>query len=138
MAHVDPTHLMELALGNGVTPDDGTLRHLAGCGHCREELRRTLRVVVAARGVRERDLPSEPPERVWRAVARNLSATDRPLTPPPPPAPASLAPASPAPASPARMSPGASRWAARRGTACRAACRRLLSALAAVTRRLRG
>ncbi|MDH6224776.1 hypothetical protein [Streptomyces sp. MJP52] len=77
MAHVDPAHLMELALGNSGLPDDGALRHIAGCGRCREELRRTARVVAAARGVQERDLPVAPPERVWQAVTRDLATTDR-------------------------------------------------------------
>ncbi|MEU9577148.1 hypothetical protein [Streptomyces chilikensis] len=138
MAHVDPAHLMELALGNGGLPDDGALRHIAGCGRCREELRRTARVVAAARGVQERDLPVAPPERVWRAVTRDLATTDRAPVPPPqgrPPSsqgPADGPPAAPAPRAPVPLRD--SRWAARRGTARRTA-RRLLSALAAVTRR---
>lgn len=74
MAHVDPAHLMELALRDGgVPPDDAALPHLTGCARCREELGGITRVVAAARAVEERDLPAAPPERVWRAVARDIA-----------------------------------------------------------------
>ncbi|MFJ9700345.1 hypothetical protein [Streptomyces fradiae] len=78
--HVEPTHLAEIALGNGNSSCDDAeaLRHVAGCGHCREELRRLARVVAAARAVEERDLPAAPPERVWRGVVRGLAAQERP------------------------------------------------------------
>ncbi|WOI61403.1 hypothetical protein [Streptomyces fradiae] len=76
MPHVEPTHLAEIALGNGGSSCDDAeaLRHVAGCGRCQEELRRLARVVAAARAVEERDLPAAPPERVWRGVVRGLAA----------------------------------------------------------------
>ncbi|MFF8032163.1 hypothetical protein [Streptomyces sp. NPDC016626] len=77
MPHVDPAHLMDLALGHGVPYDDAdALRHIAACGPCRADLNRLTHVVAAARGVGEGDLPATPPERVWRGIARRLSETD--------------------------------------------------------------
>ncbi|MEU7470229.1 hypothetical protein AB0A94_17145 [Streptomyces sp. NPDC044984] len=77
MAHVDPAHLVELALGNGVSDDDAdALRHITGCGRCREELGLMARVVTAARGVGESDLPAAPPERVWRRIAQELTEAE--------------------------------------------------------------
>lgn len=84
MPHVDPAHLVELALGNDVTHDDvGALQHLAACGRCREELHLMTRVVMAARGVEEPDLPSAPPARVWQRIAQGLSEADEPAAPAP-------------------------------------------------------
>ncbi|MFB7652652.1 MULTISPECIES: hypothetical protein [unclassified Streptomyces] len=84
MPHVDPAHLVELALGNDVTHDDvGALQHLAACGRCREELHLMTRVVMAARGVEEPDLPSAPPARVWQRIAQGLSEADGPAAPAP-------------------------------------------------------
>lgn len=75
MPHVEPAHLMELALGNDVSSDDpDALWHIAACNRCREELRLITRVVVSARGVEESDLPSTPPERVWQRITQQLSA----------------------------------------------------------------
>lgn len=83
MPHVDPPHLLELALGNGASHDDKRAhRHIAVCGRCRDELGRMTRLVTAARSVQESDLPAAPPERVWRHVAQELA------DPPPASAPA--------------------------------------------------
>ncbi|MGV9290806.1 hypothetical protein [Streptomyces sp. NPDC003719] len=74
--HVDPAHLAELALGNGVPPDDvRALRHIAGCERCREDLRVMTRIVTAVRSVEEADLPVAPPGRVWRRIERELAGT---------------------------------------------------------------
>lgn len=74
MTHVEPAHLVELALGNGVSSDDaGALRHIALCRRCREELSRMARVVAAARSVEECDLPVAPPQRVWQRIAQEVS-----------------------------------------------------------------
>ncbi|TDT42728.1 hypothetical protein EV562_101698 [Streptomyces sp. BK208] len=77
MGHVDPSHLMELALGHtGGEDDDGALRHVASCSRCRGELLRMTRVVTAARGAQVPDLPVSPPERVWQRIAREAFRTD--------------------------------------------------------------
>lgn len=94
MAHVDPTRLMELAQGHRALPGDPAVRHLTRCARCREELRRTALVVAAARGVRERDVPAAPPERVWRRIAEGLA---EPEPTPAPPAVTSPAPPVPQP-----------------------------------------
>ncbi|MEU2185081.1 hypothetical protein [Streptomyces thermolilacinus] len=86
MPHLDSTRLAELALGNGASRDDAdALRHVAGCGPCREELRRLTRVVVAARAVEERDLSATPPERVWQCLVGALAAADEAASPAAPP-----------------------------------------------------
>lgn len=84
MSHVEPSHLVELALGHaGGDEDADALRHLASCPRCRRELARTTRVVAAARGARASDLPAAPPERVWRRIAQEvLRGTDRLPHPP--------------------------------------------------------
>ncbi|WP_326755676.1 hypothetical protein OIE73_32255 [Streptomyces hirsutus] len=83
MAHVEPAHLVELALGNGVSSDDAdALRHIALCRTCREELTLMARVVAAARGVEEADLPVAPPQRVWRRIAQEVSRTGEAAPPP--------------------------------------------------------
>jgi hypothetical protein len=74
---------MELALGNDISSDDpGALQHIAACDRCREELGLITRIVVAARGVEESDVPTSPPERVWQHITQELSAAQK--TPPPP------------------------------------------------------
>ncbi|MER7778548.1 hypothetical protein ABTZ21_26660 [Streptomyces sp. NPDC096191] len=84
MPHVDPAHLVELALGNDTTHDDvRALQHLAACGRCREELHLVTRVVMAARGVEEPDLPSAPPAHVWQRITQGLSESDEPAAPAP-------------------------------------------------------
>ncbi|MCX5254620.1 hypothetical protein OOK27_10565 [Streptomyces canus] len=84
MPHVEPAHLMELALGNDISSNDpGALQHIAACNRCREELRQITRVVVSARGVEESDLPAAPPERVWHHITQELSATEKTPAPPP-------------------------------------------------------
>lgn len=84
MPHVDPARLVEMALGNDVTHDDvGALQHLAACGRCREELHLMTRVVMAARGVEEPDLPSAPPAHVWQRITQGLSESDEPAAPAP-------------------------------------------------------
>ncbi|MFJ2763902.1 hypothetical protein [Streptomyces prasinus] len=89
MAHVEPAHLVELALGNGVSSDDAdALRHIALCRRCREELTLMARVVAAARGVEESDLPVAPPPRVWRRIAQEVSRAGKPAPSPVPPSPA--------------------------------------------------
>ncbi|MFI9819546.1 hypothetical protein ACIHFC_03565 [Streptomyces sp. NPDC052013] len=70
MAHVEPSDLLELALGRTVPGDDaGVLLHLAECASCRAELRRTARVVAAARGAVASHLLIPPPERVWQRIS---------------------------------------------------------------------
>lgn len=84
MPHVDPTRMVELALGNDVSPDDiSALRHIAVCERCREELSLMTRVVTAARSVEESDLPADPPRRVWRRITRELAGPDEAAPPPP-------------------------------------------------------
>ncbi len=73
MDHVDPAHLVELALGHAAGDEDaGALRHIASCPRCREELRRTRRVVTSARGAGGSDLPAAPPEHVWQRIVEEL------------------------------------------------------------------
>ena len=88
MPHVEPAHLMELALGNDISSNDpGALQHIASCNRCREELRQITRVVVSARDVEESDLPAAPPERVWQHITQGFSATEKtPARPPVKPA----------------------------------------------------
>ncbi|MFF9718544.1 hypothetical protein ACF1DW_23580 [Streptomyces sp. NPDC014603] len=81
MAHVEQARLVELALGHSPHGDESTLRHLAECGRCRDELRAMARVVAAARAADVVDLPTAPPERVWQRIVRDLS--DAPAGPPP-------------------------------------------------------
>ncbi|WP_149550863.1 hypothetical protein [Streptomyces marokkonensis] len=84
MPHVDPTHLVELALGNGVSHHDvSALQHIAVCPRCWEELSLMTRIVNAARGVEEPDLPTAPPDRVWQRITEELTGTDAPAAPPP-------------------------------------------------------
>ncbi|MGW0501095.1 hypothetical protein ACWD0Z_38445 [Streptomyces sp. NPDC003007] len=85
MAHVDPAHLVELALRNA-TPTDAdadALRHVERCDRCRDELRVLLRVVTAARTAHLVDLPAAPPERVWRRISRDITHDTPPPGPPP-------------------------------------------------------
>ncbi|MEU7717885.1 hypothetical protein [Streptomyces tibetensis] len=75
MAHVEPAHLVELALRNA-TPTDAdaeALRHIEECGRCGDELRVLTRLVTAARTARALDLPTPPPEQVWRHIIREVS-----------------------------------------------------------------
>ncbi|NED17222.1 hypothetical protein G3I31_03450, partial [Streptomyces sp. SID9913] len=81
VAHVEQARLVELALGHSAHGDESTLRHLAECGRCRDELRAMARVVAAARAADVVDLPTAPPERVWQRIVRDLS--DAPAGPPP-------------------------------------------------------
>ncbi|MGA5896774.1 hypothetical protein [Streptomyces venetus] len=75
MAHVQPAQLVELALGNAAPDEELTdaLRHIEQCDHCRDELLMMTRVVTAARTANLVDLPTAPPERVWRRITRDLS-----------------------------------------------------------------
>ncbi|CAL9623056.1 hypothetical protein [Streptomyces sp. enrichment culture] len=73
MAHVEQARLVELALGHPADGDESALRHLAECGRCREELRSMTRVVAAARAADVVDLPTAPPERVWRRILREVA-----------------------------------------------------------------
>ncbi|MFF9279835.1 hypothetical protein [Streptomyces griseosporeus] len=70
MAHVDPAHLLELALGHPPSSDDDSdaRRHIAVCPRCRDELRHLTRVIDAARGVEQADLVTAAPDRVWRRI----------------------------------------------------------------------
>lgn len=83
MGHVEPSHLVELALGHTSSDEDvSALRHVASCTRCREELKLMTRVVAAARGAEVSDLPAAPPERVWQRIAHELShEADRPPHP---------------------------------------------------------
>ncbi|MFJ5996468.1 hypothetical protein [Streptomyces sp. NPDC092370] len=84
MAHVEPAHLVELALRNA-TPTDAdaeALRHVEECERCRDELRVLLRVVTAARTAHLVDLPAAPPEHVWRVISRDISHDTAPPRPP--------------------------------------------------------
>lgn len=77
MPHVDPTHMVALALGNDASHNDvSALQHLSVCKRCREELSLVLRVVAAARSIQEADLPASPPERVWQRITRELAESD--------------------------------------------------------------
>ncbi|WP_051704865.1 MULTISPECIES: hypothetical protein [unclassified Streptomyces] len=84
MAHVEPAHLVELALGNAAPGGQlaDALLHIEQCDHCRAELRMMTRVVIAARSANLVDLPTAPPERVWQRITRDLS---RETTAPGPP-----------------------------------------------------
>ncbi|MEU0900542.1 hypothetical protein [Streptomyces massasporeus] len=84
MAHVETAHLVELALSN-TTPTDAdaeALRHIEHCPRCRDELRSMTRLVTAARSSKAADLPTPPPEHVWRRIVREVSRERG--TPPPP------------------------------------------------------
>ncbi|MGW0816549.1 hypothetical protein ACWD00_25380 [Streptomyces viridiviolaceus] len=74
MVHVDPAHLVELALGNAAISDDdaGALQHIARCVRCREELTLMTRLVGAARNAEPADMPTAPPERVWERIHDQL------------------------------------------------------------------
>ncbi|MFF5371464.1 hypothetical protein [Streptomyces sp. NPDC013187] len=90
MAHVEPAHLVELALRNaGPTDADAeALRHIEQCDRCGDDLRALTRLVTAARTAHLVDLPTAPPERVWRRISGDLSPeTDAPGPPPRTPAP---------------------------------------------------
>ncbi|MEU3660498.1 hypothetical protein AB0E77_12190 [Streptomyces sp. NPDC032940] len=83
MGHVDPSHLVELALGHvSDEADVSALRHVASCPRCRGELLRTIRVVTAARGAEVSDLPVTPPERVWQRITLEALQEDDRLSPP--------------------------------------------------------
>ncbi|MGY1581144.1 hypothetical protein [Streptomyces sp. MN13] len=83
MAHVEPAHLVELALGNATSGDDArALRHVAVCVRCRDELNRLTRVVAVARAVEASDMPASPPEQVWGRIARESSRTEETATSP--------------------------------------------------------
>ncbi|MFJ8592709.1 hypothetical protein [Streptomyces sp. NPDC093598] len=85
MAHVEPAHLVELALRNAAPTDADAeaLRHVELCDRCRDDLRMMTRVVTAARTAQLVDLPTAPPERVWQRITRDLSReTDHPRPPP--------------------------------------------------------
>lgn len=74
MTHVEPSHLVELALGHASSDEDvSALGHVASCPRCREELTLMTRVVAAARGTEASDLPTPPPERVWQRIHQELS-----------------------------------------------------------------
>ncbi|MGW1139709.1 hypothetical protein [Streptomyces zhihengii] len=72
--HLTHDLLADLVLGNAAAGGaDEALRHLARCGDCRGRLARLDRVVAAAHGIEEPDLPAAPPERVWREILRKLT-----------------------------------------------------------------
>ncbi|MFB6843354.1 hypothetical protein ACFCXS_00555 [Streptomyces sp. NPDC056373] len=75
MAHVEPAHLVELALGNATSTDADAeaLRHVEECGRCGDELRVLTRLVTAARTAQLVDLPTAPPKRVWQRISGELS-----------------------------------------------------------------
>jgi hypothetical protein len=73
VAHVEPSHLVEIALRNdGAVSDVPAMRHIAACVRCREELQRMEDVVAAARRVEASDLPTAPPERVWQWIIAEI------------------------------------------------------------------
>ncbi|GJF25826.1 hypothetical protein SHO565_63900 [Streptomyces sp. HO565] len=117
MPHVDSTHLVELALGNGVSPHDASAwQHIAVCKLCGDDLSRMTRVVTAARAVEERDLSPAPPERVWRRITAELTDTTEP-TPP-----SSSTPLHGLPAGPPFSGRPRRTLATRHRTACLACC----------------
>lgn len=123
MTHVEPAHLVELALGNASDGDPAALRHVAVCARCRDELAWMRRVVTAARQLDASDLPVVPPEHVWERLSRELSTADRPARPHSPD-PHSPDPRSPDPRSPAPHSAGPRVPGHRAGTGrARATCR---------------
>ncbi|MFJ7332212.1 hypothetical protein ACIQU3_03060 [Streptomyces sp. NPDC101110] len=80
MAHVEPAHLVELALRNA-TPteaDAEALRHVERCERCRDELRVLNRLVTAARTAKALDLPTPPPDHVWHHIIREVSREPAP------------------------------------------------------------
>ncbi|MFE6524419.1 hypothetical protein [Streptomyces sp. NPDC057794] len=84
MTHVDPSHLVELALGNAprTAADTEALDHIGQCPRCSDDLHTMTRVVEAARTAEVIDLPTAPPERVWRRISRDLTGeTDAPRPP---------------------------------------------------------
>ncbi|GAA2415864.1 hypothetical protein [Streptomyces coeruleofuscus] len=87
MVHVEPAHLVELALRNTPPTDDDAeaLRHVERCDRCRDELRMMTRVVTAARSAELVDLSAAPPERVWQRITQDLSRESAPARPPPSP-----------------------------------------------------
>ncbi|GAA2287208.1 hypothetical protein GCM10010234_28770 [Streptomyces hawaiiensis] len=85
MAHVEPPHLVELALGNA-TPTDAdaeALRHIEQCDRCADDLRALTRLVTAARTAQLADLATAPPERVWQRISEDLSPGPNTAGPPP-------------------------------------------------------
>lgn len=87
--HVDPADLAEIALengesgGTGAHGEAGNLTHLteqrahiAACSRCRRELDALRAVVRAARSAGPGDRLSEPPDRVWRSIQRQLHAPE--------------------------------------------------------------
>ncbi|MGA4800186.1 hypothetical protein ACPB9J_07645 [Streptomyces lavendulocolor] len=117
MAHVEPAHLVELALGNASDGDSAALRHVAVCARCRDELAWMRRVVTAARQLDASDLPVVPPEHVWERLSRELSAADRPARP------RSPDPRSPDPHSPGPPVPGHRAGTGRARATCRTSAR---------------
>ncbi|MFC4466979.1 hypothetical protein ACFPH6_21035 [Streptomyces xiangluensis] len=85
MVHVEPAHLVELALRNTPPTDDDAeaLRHVERCDRCRDALRMMTRVVTAARTAELVDLPTAPPERVWHRITQGMSRESAPPRPPP-------------------------------------------------------
>ncbi|MER5833335.1 hypothetical protein ABT116_21380 [Streptomyces sp. NPDC002130] len=85
MAHVEPAHLVELALRNAAPTeaDTAALRHVEQCARCGDELRMLTRVVAAARTAQLVDLPTAPPDRVWQRISRGLSPETDTHGPPP-------------------------------------------------------
>ncbi|MET9764273.1 hypothetical protein ABZ016_35325 [Streptomyces sp. NPDC006372] len=84
MTHVEPSHLVELALGNAAPGAElaDALRHIEQCDRCRADLRGMTRVVTAARAAKPVDLSAAPPERVWQRIIRDLSRETAPPRPP--------------------------------------------------------
>ncbi|WP_406729333.1 hypothetical protein WJ438_39135 [Streptomyces sp. GD-15H] len=83
MAHVEPAHLVELALGNAVSRNDlSAFRHIAVCPRCQDELARLTRVVTAARSIDTSDLLTAPPEQVWERITLELSGQAEATSPP--------------------------------------------------------
>ncbi|GGT53723.1 hypothetical protein GCM10010271_67080 [Streptomyces kurssanovii] len=83
--HVDPADLAEIALDRGDNGGRGNSARLAGprlhlavCPECRGELKALRAVVRAARSAGPGDPMTEPPDRVWRSIQRELETADPP------------------------------------------------------------
>ncbi|MFS0867199.1 anti-sigma factor [Microbacterium sp. 179-B 1A2 NHS] len=100
MSHLDPDVAALLAMGDDVPGAD--LVHLESCPECRAEVAAYSRAVTAGRAASSEGGLLTPPDRVWNAIAAELSlpaVSGEPVdNPPADAAPADAAPADAAPA----------------------------------------
>jgi hypothetical protein len=98
VSHLDPDQLALLAIGEPVASAE-ELDHLASCRACANELAAMTRTAQIARSTLADDAIESPPERVWTAIATELSIAPVPDAAGPetsnPEAPGSEAPAPP-------------------------------------------